>query len=44
MLEQSSFLQPVIVAANLMPLFVQSAIVCIIAKVSSANIVIKKVL
>jgi len=40
MLEQSSFLQRVIVAANLMHLFVQSAIVCIIiAEFSLANIV-----
>jgi hypothetical protein len=39
MLEQSSFLQRVIVAANLMHLFVQSDIVYIMAKVSFANIV-----
>jgi len=45
MLEQSFFLQIVTVAANLMHQFVQSAIVCIIiAEVSLANIVIKKVI
>jgi hypothetical protein len=43
MAEQLFFLQLVVVTANLMPLFVQGAIVCIMVEVSIVKIVGKSV-